>query len=72
MGTGGKERPRRDADHSPPTSAEVKNVRAIPPLTPCASMVCSGITLPFTITDSRKLKCVYSANSKQYAHLNDL
>jgi hypothetical protein len=25
MGTGGKARPRRDADHSPPSSAEVKN-----------------------------------------------
>jgi hypothetical protein len=24
MGTGGKARPRRDADHSPPSSAEVK------------------------------------------------
>jgi hypothetical protein len=25
MGTGGKARPGRDADHSPPSSAEVKN-----------------------------------------------
>jgi hypothetical protein len=25
MGTGGKARPRRDADHSPPSSAEVNN-----------------------------------------------
>jgi hypothetical protein len=25
MGTGGRERPGRDADHSPPSSAEVKN-----------------------------------------------
>jgi hypothetical protein len=39
MGTGGpfpgsKERPERDADHSPPSSAEVKKrVGAMPPLT---------------------------------------
>jgi hypothetical protein len=25
MGTGGKARPRRDGDHSPPSSADVKN-----------------------------------------------
>jgi hypothetical protein len=50
MGTGvpfpgGKARPGRDADHSPPSSAEVKN-ECIYPLTPCASMACSGITFP--------------------------
>jgi hypothetical protein len=47
---GGKARPGRDADHSPESSAEVKNgyERAIPPLTPSSSMVCSGITLTFT------------------------
>jgi hypothetical protein len=36
MGTGGSlsgvKQPRREADHSPPCSAEVKNVGAIPPL----------------------------------------
>jgi hypothetical protein len=30
MGTGGKARPGRDADHSPSSSAEVKRVGAIP------------------------------------------
>jgi hypothetical protein len=44
----GKALPGRDFDHSPPSSAEVKNEweLAIPSLaTPCASMACSGITI---------------------------
>jgi hypothetical protein len=44
MGTGGpfaggKARPRRDADHSPPSS---RNVLSLPP---CSFMVCSGTAL---------------------------
>jgi hypothetical protein len=50
MGTGGpfpggKERPGRDADHSPPSSAEVKNDRSYTSSHPSASMACSGIAL---------------------------
>jgi hypothetical protein len=50
MGTGGsfpggKERPGRDADHSPPSSADVKKGWELYLLSPkCASMACSGTT----------------------------
>jgi hypothetical protein len=43
---GGKARPGRDADHSPPSSDEI--VGAISPLPPSASIVCNGTTLSFT------------------------
>jgi hypothetical protein len=48
LSPGVKARPRRDADHSPPSSAEVVNELelAIPPLPPSASMACSGTALP--------------------------
>jgi hypothetical protein len=36
VGTGGKARPRRDADHSPPSSAEVKNEQELYLLSPQA------------------------------------
>jgi hypothetical protein len=39
---GGKARPGRDADHSPPSSAEVKNKLELYLLPPNASMACSG------------------------------
>jgi hypothetical protein len=40
---GGKTRPGRDADHSPPSSAEVENELQLYLLSPpSASMVCSG------------------------------
>jgi hypothetical protein len=42
----GKARPGRDADHSPPSSAEVKNEQELYLVSPCASMVCSGTNLP--------------------------
>jgi hypothetical protein len=52
MGTGGpfpgaKARPRRDADHSPPSSADVKNEYELYLLSPCASMTCSGTVFFF-------------------------
>jgi hypothetical protein len=37
--------PERDADHSPPSSVDVKRVRAIPPLPLSASMAYSGTAL---------------------------
>jgi hypothetical protein len=43
----GKARPGRDTDQSSPSSAEVKRVRAVFPLTQNASMAYSGTTLPF-------------------------
>jgi hypothetical protein len=43
---GGKARPGRDADHSPPSSAEVKKEQELYLLSPkCASMACSGTGL---------------------------
>jgi hypothetical protein len=46
MGTGGKARPGRHTDHSPPSSAEIREwVGAIPPLPPSAYMACSGTAL---------------------------
>jgi hypothetical protein len=45
---GGKARPRCDADHSPPSSAEVKNEQdlyLLSPPPPSASMACSGTVL---------------------------
>jgi hypothetical protein len=53
MGTGGsfpggKSRPARDADHSPPSSPEVKKDQELYILLPkCASMERNGTTLPF-------------------------
>jgi hypothetical protein len=53
MGTGGsfpggKARPGRDADHSPPSSAEVKKEQELYLLSPeCVSMERNGTTLPF-------------------------
>jgi hypothetical protein len=45
---GGKGRPGRDADHSPPSSAEVKKEQELCLLSPrCASMERNGTTLPF-------------------------
>jgi hypothetical protein len=50
MGTGGKARPGRDADHSPPSSAEVKYEWELYLLSPpCASMACSGTALLFLV-----------------------
>jgi hypothetical protein len=51
MGTGGpfpggKARPSRDADHSFPSSAEVKNEYELYLLSSCASTVCSGTGVP--------------------------
>jgi hypothetical protein len=45
---GGKARPGRNADHSPPSSAEVKYEQELylPLPLPNAFMACSGITLP--------------------------
>jgi hypothetical protein len=34
-------RPEREADHSPPVSADVKNCRTIPPLPPASSCRCA-------------------------------
>jgi hypothetical protein len=45
---GGKARPGRDADHSPPSSAEVKKEQELYLLSQkCASMERNGTTLPF-------------------------
>jgi hypothetical protein len=45
---GGRARPGRDADHSPPSSAEVKKEQELHLLSPkCASMACNRTTLPF-------------------------
>jgi hypothetical protein len=45
---GGKARPGRDADHSPPSSAEVLSIsRSYVSSPPCASMSCSGTVLFF-------------------------
>jgi hypothetical protein len=50
---GGKARPGRDADHSPPSSAEVKKEYELYLLSPkCASMERKGTTLPFTLLRS--------------------
>jgi hypothetical protein len=43
MCRGGKERPGREADHSPLSSAQVKKVGAMPPLTQNASMAWNDI-----------------------------
>jgi hypothetical protein len=40
VGTGGKARPGRDADHSPPSSAEVKNEEELYLLSPQAPPWC--------------------------------
>jgi hypothetical protein len=50
MGTGcsflgGKAQPGRDADHSSPSSAEVKYESSYTSSPPCASMACSGTAL---------------------------
>jgi hypothetical protein len=47
--------PGRDADHSPPSSAEVERVRAIPPLTWSASTESNGTTLPLRVTFVKNL-----------------
>jgi hypothetical protein len=39
--SGGKARPGRDADHTPPSSAEIKNEWELSPPPPNASMECS-------------------------------
>jgi hypothetical protein len=54
MGTGGpfpgaKARPGRDADHSPPSSAEVENEYELYLLSPQAPVACSGTALALTI-----------------------
>jgi hypothetical protein len=50
MGTGGKAQPGRDADHSPPSSAKVKEESgAISPVTESAPMACSGTTIFFRV-----------------------
>jgi hypothetical protein len=46
---GGKARPGRVADHSPPSSAEVLMSRSYASSPPSASMVCSGTALLFTV-----------------------
>jgi hypothetical protein len=49
-GTGGKARPRRDADHSPPCSAEVKNeLQLFSPLPPCRRHGDSGTALLYLL-----------------------
>jgi hypothetical protein len=45
MGTGGKARPERDADHSLLSSAEVVKEQELYLLSPSASMACSGTAL---------------------------
>jgi hypothetical protein len=62
MGTGGKARPGRDADHSPPSCAKVKYiwVGAIPPLPPCAAMACSGTALLFFFV------CIYLHGAESF------
>jgi hypothetical protein len=51
MGTWGYKRPRREVDHSPPTSAEVKNTWIfIPPYT----FMGANFTLLFTGTKDKK------------------
>jgi hypothetical protein len=50
MGTGGKARLGRDANHSPPSSGRGSVwVGAISPLPPCASMACSWTPLPLQL-----------------------
>jgi hypothetical protein len=47
VGTGGKARPGRDADHSPPSSAEIMKEQELYLLSPkCASMERNGTALP--------------------------
>jgi hypothetical protein len=41
-----KARPRSGADHSPPPSTEFMNEYELYLISPCASMLCSGATLP--------------------------
>jgi hypothetical protein len=47
MGTGAKARPGRDADNSPPSSAEVKNEKELYLLSPQAPVLSSGTALAF-------------------------
>jgi hypothetical protein len=49
MGTGGKMRPGRDADHSPHLVSRSRMSRSYTPLLSSASLVCSGTALPFFI-----------------------
>jgi hypothetical protein len=50
MGTGGKAPPGRDADHSPPSSAEVENEELYLLSAPRASVACGVTALAFTFT----------------------
>jgi hypothetical protein len=72
MGTGGpfpggKACPGRDADHSPPSSSEVKNEQELSLLSsppPCASIACSGITsLYFTFCAKKSVRRILLSDS---------
>jgi hypothetical protein len=56
LSPGVKARPGRDADHSPPSSAEVENEYT--PLPQSASMACSGTALTFSFDTSHIEKCL--------------
>jgi hypothetical protein len=70
---GVKARPGRDADHSPPSSAEVKKVGAIPPLPTSASMVCSGTALLYFTTLHHNLEdqILTFTDTKTFNSFND-
>jgi hypothetical protein len=54
----GVKRPRREADHSSPSSAEVKNGGDIPPLPNTYSWLCTSFTLKLQVTGRGKVKTV--------------
>jgi hypothetical protein len=66
MGTGGpipeaKARPGRDADHSPPSSAEVRNEQELYSSPPSAFVECSGTALLCFCFDLRILRSLFSS-----------
>jgi hypothetical protein len=62
--SGGKARPGRDADHSPPSSAEVKKVLELYLLSPrCASMGRNGTALPLVLLMLLLLKWQFLAGT---------
>jgi hypothetical protein len=68
MCTGGKARPGRDADHSPPSSAEVKNELELYLLSPkCASMERNG-----TLRKQWKMRTFSILNGKTWAEQNKI
>jgi hypothetical protein len=70
---GGKAWPGRDADHSPPSSTEVKNELELYLLSPHASsMACSGIALPFYTHGTYAVKSFLSPTRQSTTHSREV